>query len=401
MAAINASHAASKPVETAHPNNLPQDPSVTAGALHALVDTHGNVQHGIHAQMHRLADHPFVHKLIPGIEKIASEYHVGNFVVMRGSGERFFESMPLYPRCVRSCQLHIVLKSFRLGMHLLFYGGTQVKVLHNQTVETVLKDLSIKQGKNYDSPDSVKSIPSFIDTYSIQTDELLEPDITKYKTFNEFFHRQLKPDARPVQNESDPAGICSAADSRLTVYPTVDLAQKFWIKGSHFNIPTLLNVDPSSEKAKKFGNASLAIFRLAPADYHRFHSPIDGEVGEVVDIPGQYYTVNPQAVNEPGFDVFTNNKRSVLYTTHTRSGSPVAFVAIGAMLVGSIQWTNGAKKGASVKRGEELGYFAYGGSTIVAIFPQGLIKFDEDLVKNSEAPIETLVKVGYSIGTAV
>ena len=168
---------------------------------------------------------------------------------------------------------------------------------------------------------------------------------------------------------------------------------------------------------------------LAPADYHRFHSPIDGTIGETVDIPGQYYTgkcvlfdwhprfrlsrlaVNPQAVNEPGFDVFTANKRSVLYMTHT-SGRPVAFVAIGAMLVGSIVWTAGAQKGATIKRGEELGYFAYGGSTVVALFPKGMMeyvfvllmrsvseltrsmtRFDADLLANSEKPIETLMKV--------
>lgn len=72
---------------------------------------------------------------------------------------------------------------------------------------------------------------------------------------------------------------------------------------------------------------------LAPADYHRFHSPIDAVVGDINDIPGEYYTVNPQAVNESGFDVFTANKRSVLYMTHKRTGTQVAFVAIGAMLV--------------------------------------------------------------------
>ncbi|KAF7798967.1 hypothetical protein EIP86_010196 [Pleurotus ostreatoroseus] len=410
----------SKPVETIHPDNFPEEakhPEVAASALKTLVEhsaTHPDVTATIHAPMHRLLSSPYVTKLIPGIEQLASQYHVGNFVAIRGTGDQFFESMPIYPR---------------LGMHLLFYGGTQVKVLHNQTVESVLKDLSIHQGKIYDSPESVKNIPSFIETYKIQVDELLEPDITKYKTFNDFFYRRLKPGARPVQNEDDPKNLCSAADCRLTVYPTVDLAKKFWIKGNLFNVPDLLNVKPDSEIAKTFENASLAAFRLAPADYHRFHCPIDGAIGETVDIPGQYYTgesvlskqqlnfrlirfpVNPQAVNEPGFDVFTANKRSVLYMTHT-SGRPVAFVAIGAMLVGSIVWTAGAQKGATIKRGEELGYFAYGGSTVVVLFPQGMMeyvlvllprimsalmpsvtRFDADLLANSEKPIETLMKV--------
>jgi len=214
-------------------------------------------------------------------------------------------------------------------------------------------------------------------------------------------NRKLKDGVRPVQDVDDPAGICSAADSRLTVYQTTDLAKKFWIKGDEFDIPSLLGVPADSDKALAFNDSSLAIFRLAPADYHRFHSPIDGEIGEIVHIPGQYYTVNPQAVNEVDFDVFTANTRSVLYMKHTHTGLPVAFVAIGALLVGSIAWTNGGQKGSTVKRGDELGYFAYGGSTIVALFPQSVIQFDADLVKNSEIPLETLVKVGYSIGKTV
>ncbi|KAI8978164.1 phosphatidylserine decarboxylase-domain-containing protein [Trametes punicea] len=392
MSHLPAHVADTKPVETVHPDNLPaasRDPGIVAAALEKLVEhsaTHEDVKDAIHAPMHLLKNHPLVHKLVPGLEQLATQHHVGNFVIVRSTGERIFESMPIYAR---------------LGMHLLFYGGTQVKLLHNRSVETILKDLSVRQGKIYDSPESVKSIPSFIQTYGIGLDELEEPDITKYKCFNDFFYRKLKPGVRPVQNASDPAGFCSAADSRLTVFPTLDLARQLWIKGSHFTVPLLLGVDPDSDKAHMFEGASVAVFRLAPQDYHRFHSPLDGVVGDVTDIPGEYYTVNPQAVNEPGFDVFTANKRSVLYMTHERSNSPVAFVAIGAMLVGSIRWTGGAKKGATVKRGDELGYFAYGGSTVVVLFPKGLIKFDDDLVKNSSVPIETLVQVGYSLGRSL
>jgi phosphatidylserine decarboxylase len=342
-----------------------------------------DVSHSIHATAHSIGHLPLLKKLVPGLENLANKYHVGNYVVVRGTNEKFFESMPIYAR---------------LGMHLLFYGHEQTEILETKRVEHLLRDQSIKEGKHFDSPASAKSIASFVKTYDLKLDELLEPDISKYKTFNEFFYRKLKDGARPVQNADDPAGLCSAADSRLTVYQTIDLAKKFWIKGKHFNIPSLLNVPADSEKALAFNGSSLAIFRLAPADYHRFHSPIDGEVGEVVHIPGQYYTVNPQAVNEPGFDVFTANTRSVLYMKHTQTGLPVAFVAIGALLVGSIAWTNGGQKGNTVKKGEELGYFAYGGSTVVAVLPQGIVQFDSDLIKNSETPVETLVKVGYSLG---
>jgi phosphatidylserine decarboxylase len=115
------------------------------------------------------------------------------------------------------------------------------------------------------------------------------------------------------------------------------------------------------------------------------------KLGSTVNIPGQYYTVNPQAVNETGFDVFTSNKRSILYATHIPSQTPIVYVAIGAMLVGSVVWTK--KEGDEVKRGGELGYFAYGGSTIMVVFPKGFVNFDQDLVENSKKPIETLMKV--------
>lgn len=97
---------ATKPVEVPHPDNLPdsaRDPEKAALVLEKLVDhsaEHENVQHGIHAPIHKLMSLPVVQKLIPGIEDFASSYHVGNYVQMRGSKERFFESMPIYPRCV-------------------------------------------------------------------------------------------------------------------------------------------------------------------------------------------------------------------------------------------------------------------------------------------------------------
>ncbi|GAW01512.1 hypothetical protein LENED_003112 [Lentinula edodes] len=379
-----------KPVEKIQPgvNNLSeaQDEHIAQGleSMVAHSETNHDVSHGIHMHGKNVFEVPWIHKMIPGIEKLASNYHIGNFVVVRESGERIFESMPIYAR---------------IGMHLLFYGSARETVLHYRSVAHLLQAQSIKQGSIYNSPDSAKSIASFVQVYSLDLNELLEPDITKYGCFNEFFSRKLKPDARPVENAANPSGICSAADCRSTVYPTVDLARKFWIKGDEFSIPNLLQVPVDSSTAIEFDGASMAIFRLAPADYHRFHCPIDGVVGDTTNVPGQYYTVNPQAVNEPKFDVFTANVRSILYLTHTATGKRVAFVAIGALLVGSIVWTKGAEKGAEVRRGEELGYFAYGGSTVIALFPKGVVEFDQDLVKNSEEPIETLVKVGSSLGT--
>ena len=274
-----------KPVEEIHPSNLHgSHKDDIARAFNQLVERshpssgNGDITQSIHGPAHSRL--PWLHKVVPQLESLADKYHIGNFVAVRGTNQRIFESMPIYAR---------------LGMHLLFHGHEQVKLLEgSRHVEDVLKEQSIREGKIFDSPESVKNIPSFIKTYNIPLDELHEPDIHKYNTFNEFFYRKLKQGARPVENVEDSKGFCSAADCRLVVYQTVDLAEKFWIKGDEFSIPSLLGLDATHPHCQTLQGGSIAIFRLAPADYHRFHSPADGTViGEPRDISGQYYTGQP------------------------------------------------------------------------------------------------------------
>lgn len=231
------------------------------------------------------------------------------------------------------------------------------------------------------------------------TDISQEPDPTKYKTFNEFFARELKPDARPVAEPNNDGVVSSPADCRLTVFPTVDLATKYWIKGFGFSLKELLS---SEDLAKKFEGGSINIARLAPQDYHRWHSPVSGTIQSINDIPGTYYTVNPQAINEEGtLDVFCENKRSVMIIKRTPTSSPVALIAVGAMLVGSIKYNPGIQTGATVQRGQCLGAFLYGGSTVIVLYPKGEVELDKDLVKNStDACCETYVKVGWRVGAS-
>jgi len=320
------------------------------------------------------------------VDKLFTYDHMGNFVVIdRKTGAQAFEAMPIYAR---------------IGMHILFRGKAERTVVQSKEIEKLLKEQSEKQGKIYDKEDPKFVIPhveSFIKTYDINTHELLLPDLRSYKSLNAFFSRKLKPEARPITAPEDDTVIISAADCRLTVWPTWDAARTVWVKGKNFTLENLLD---DKELAKSFGAASLAIFRLAPQDYHRFHAPFDATVGTVKDIPGQYYTVNPQAVNEE-LDVFTANKRAVLVLDAKLGKSettvPVAFVAVGALLVASITFTK--EKGQQIKKGEDLGFFQYGGSTVIAVFPEGKIDFDADLVKYSASGVETLIKVGEKIAS--
>lgn len=255
-------------------------------------------------------------------------------------------------------------------------------------------------GKIYDSPESKEHILPFIKSFQLENSlaELAEPDPTKYATFNDFFARGLKPDARPVAEPGNDAVVSSAADCRLTAYPTVDLATQYWIKGSGFTLERLLG---DAEAARYFDGGSIVIHRLAPQDYHRWHAPVSGTVRAVTEIKGTYYTVNPQAINETGtLDVFCENRRSVQIVDRAGTGSRVAIVAVGAMLVGSIQYVDGLDKpGAQMRRGQCVGKFLYGGSTVITVFRRGEVILDEDLVRNSEEQrCETLMKVGWRVG---
>ncbi|CAK7564892.1 MAG: phosphatidylserine decarboxylase [Sporothrix epigloea] len=280
----------------------------------------------------------------------------------------------------------------RLGIRLL-YKGLRSNNMENKRIRKLLKGLSIKQGRKYDDPISRQEIQKFINFHQLDMSEVLLP-IEDFKTFNEFFYRALKPDARPCSAPCNRRIIVSPADCRSVVFNHVDAATKVWIKGREFSIKRLLGGDVAAEEAAQFENGSLGIFRLAPQDYHRFHVPVDGVLGKIRLIAGEYYTVNPMAIRST-LDVYGENVRVVVPIDSECHGR-VVVVCIGAMMVGSTIITR--KEGESVKRAEELGYFKFGGSTLVVLFEKGRMKFDDELVENSSGALETLIRVGMSVG---
>jgi phosphatidylserine decarboxylase len=106
-----------------------------------------------------------------------------------------------------------------------------------------------------------------------------------------FNNRKLKASARPVEDSNDPYRLVSAADCRLMTFSSVHEATQLWIKGREFTVARLLG-DKYKDQAERYTGGALAIFRLAPQDYHRFHSPVEGRIGEMTYIAGEYYTVN-------------------------------------------------------------------------------------------------------------
>ena len=345
--------------------------------------------------LHKPADHntssSWISRFLPSqqyIRSMEASYHLGNWVRDRHTNEKSWESMSLY---------------VRLGMHMLYYGTYQEMMLASKRVISMLQAQTLKMGLQYDNPASRAHIIPFINSFGLadKLHELLEPDPAKYETFNHFFGRRLREDARPIAEPENDHITSSPADCRMTAFPTIETATEFWVKGAEFTMERLFQ---DADLAAKFEGGSMVIARLAPQDYHRWHSPIDGVVVSVKDIPGAYYTVNPQAINEPGtLNVYCENRRSVMLVERSPDRAPVAIVAVGAMLVGSIRYFDGCDQpGAVIKRGQCLGGFFYGGSTVLVFYPKRGVALDLDLVRWSTdpaGPCETYMQVGWRVGT--
>ncbi|KAA8636370.1 hypothetical protein SMACR_02692 [Sordaria macrospora] len=281
----------------------------------------------------------------------------------------------------------------RLGIRLL-YKGIKSNNMETRRIRKLLKSLSVKQGKKYDDPNSKAEIPKFIQFHGLDLSEVAMP-LEEYKTFNEFFYRALKPGARPCSAPHNPCIVVSPADCRSVVFNSIDTATNVWIKGREFTVKRLLG-DAYPEDVARYEGGALGIFRLAPQDYHRFHIPVDGILRQPKTIEGEYYTVNPMAIRS-ALDVYGENVR-VLVPIDSPEFGRVMVICVGAMMVGSTVITR--NDGDEVKRAEELGYFKFGGSTIVVLFEPGKMVWDEDLVQNSILPLETLIRVGMSVGHA-
>ncbi|OAA72727.1 Phosphatidylserine decarboxylase [Akanthomyces lecanii RCEF 1005] len=279
----------------------------------------------------------------------------------------------------------------RLGIRML-YKGLKSREMEHKQIRKMLKNLSNKQGKKFDDPASKDEIEKFIHFHRLNIDEVLLP-LDQFQNFNEFFYRALKPGARPCSAPNNPAIIVSPADCRSVVFNQITQATKVWVKGREFSMKRLLG-DAYPDDVARFENGALGIFRLAPQDYHRFHIPVDGIMGEPKTIAGEYYTVNPMAIRS-ALDVYGENVRVVVPIDSEVHGR-VMVICVGAMMVGSTIITR--KAGEKVHRAEELGYFKFGGSTILLLFEPGKMRFDSDLTENSSGALETLIRVGMSVG---
>ncbi|CAN8301580.1 unnamed protein product [Cochlearia groenlandica] len=323
--------------------------------------------------------------------KLSEWTHLSNYDVGLNTGSSASHIVVIDRKTKRLVE-ELIDSKIVLSMRAIYQSRIGLRLM-DQGAKEILQRLSEKQGKKMSSVESAQKIPSFIEFFKDQINmaEVKYP-LQHFKTFNKFFIRELKPDARPIayMNRDDVA-VCGA-DCRLMAFQSVEDSTRFWIKGKKFSIKGLLG---KSVSPNTFLDGSLVIFRLAPQDYHRFHVPVSGVIEKFEDVSGSLYTVNPIAVNSKYCNVFTENKRTVAIISTPEFGK-VAFVAIGATMVGSINFVR--KERDHVKKGDELGYFSFGGSTVICVFEKDSIRIDEDLLANSSRSLETLVSVGMQLG---
>jgi len=239
-------------------------------------------------------------------------------------------------------------------------------------------------GNMMDRNSSAKKIHPFIEDFDIDMSVVQEQE---FNNFNDFFTRKLKVEARPIDTSS--SIVVSPADGKILAYADISNSD-FIIKGYRFDVSSFLD---NPDLAQKYHDGALLIVRLAPVDYHRFHFPVSGNLSPNKKIDGDYYSVNPFALRKMA-EIFCLNKREFTILSNPLFGD-IVMAEVGATMVGSIEQTF---KGSVVKKGEEKGYFKFGGSTIVLLFQKSKIQIDEDLLINTAKGYETTVKMGERIG---
>lgn len=231
----------------------------------------------------------------------------------------------------------------------------------------------------------------FIRKFHVNEEEFLDP-AHAFSCFNDFFIRKLKPETRPIANGGDVAVL--PADARYLVYPDIQAADGFVVKNQKFSLEELLQ---NSTLAHKYARGSLVLARLCPVDYHRFHFPCNGIPDAAQEIKGPLYSVNPIALKK-NIQILSHNKR-VITSLHTKHFGTILYIEVGATYVGTIHQTY--VPGEHYAKGDEKGYFSFGGSSLILLFEPFRIQFDQDLLDASYRKVETRGLMGQSLGRAL
>ncbi len=292
-----------------------------------------------------------------------------------------------------------------ITLHNRHTGGTEIEQVYGEawlrriyghplgklSLHAVVKRglFSKLYGWAMDRPSSARRIEPFIKAFRLNPAEFAEADLSAYRTFNDFFYRKLKPSTRPIDPRPEMAVL--PADGRHLGFQDASRVKGIFAKGQTFDIPALV---ADRALGERYLRGTVVCSRLCPVDYHRFHFPVAGVPGEPVLAKGQLYSVNPIALRRRVAYLWHNKRQRV--TIDAGAFGLVTMVSVGATNVGTIVETY--QPGRAVAKGDEKGYFRFGGSFVATLFEPGRIKLEADLIQAGETATELYAKVGSPLG---
>lgn len=222
----------------------------------------------------------------------------------------------------------------------------------------------------------------FVGRYGVNMAEAVNPDIRSYPTFNDFFTRPLREDARPLAK----ADFICPVDGAISQFGGIHADQIFQAKGHSYTTTALVGGD--NLLAQQFDSGCFATLYLSPKDYHRIHMPCDGKLTRMIYVPGALFSVNPTTARGVP-SLFARNERVVC--VFDSAFGPFVLTLVGATIVGSMatvwhgtvnpprsrevrEWRY-ENQSVVLSRGAEMGRFLLG-STVVILFPKGVLEFN-------------------------
>ena len=246
---------------------------------------------------------------------------------------------------------------------------------------------------------SAGKIAGFIERFKIPMQDYVEPP-GGFRSFNDFFIREFRAGRRPIASAK--TDMAAFAEARYYGWRSVRDEQVFPVKGQFLSARALLGYAEGRSgvgRVEDFMGGPLLLARLCPVDYHRFHFPDDGRVLETGRVAGRYHSVNPVALRRHP-EILATNERQVTIL-ETRNFGKLAYIEVGAIMVGKIVQTfvaaNGSADPLAFTRGQEKGYFLFGGSTVIVLGQPGAWEPASDILKQTGEQREVLVRVGETI----
>lgn len=267
--------------------------------------------------------------------------------------------------------------------HLLevIYGHALTRMLLRPFLSPAVSDIC---GKFLSTRLSRRIVPSFVKKNHI---DLGIYERQEFDSYNAFFTRKIKAEQRPINDQKNV--LISPSDGKVTAYPITQKG-RFWIKHTQYTAAQLLK---DERLAERYMGGWIYVIRLTVDDYHRYCYVSDGRKSRQRKIRGVLHTVNPVANDY--YPIYKMNSREYCLLKTKELGT-ILLMEVGALMVGKI--SNHEEDSAQVKRGDEKGMFEFGGSTIVVMTEPGMAEPDKDIIQNTKAQAETLVKMGEPIG---